>query len=62
MSKKKKKNKSKKEKRKKTVLRSVESLFREDQVQIAELHQPSFPDKALQVNVFQKKELYSIQN
>ena len=38
----------------------VESVFREDQVQIAELHQPGFPDKALQVKVHQKKEIFSM--
>ena len=35
------------------------SVFREDQSQIAELHQPAFPDKALQVKVYPKKELFS---
>ena len=38
----------------------VESVFREDQVQIAELHPTAvFPDKVLQVNNFRKKELFS---
>ena len=38
----------------------VELVFREDQVQIAVLHQTVvFPDKVLQVKNFQKKELFS---
>ena len=45
---------------KKAVVGGVESVFREDQVQIAVLHQTAvFPDKVLQVKNFQKKELFS---
>ena len=45
---------------KKAVVGGVESVFREDQVQIAELYQTAvFPEKVLLVKKFQKKELFS---
>ena len=44
----------------KAVVGDVESVFQEDQVQIAELHQTAVsPDKVLQVKICQKKEVFS---